>query len=314
MKIICTFNTFIASRNTGDKIIMDSVKRELQEIFPNDFHYDVTSHEHLLLDSHLLLQKADHKIVGGTNMLSSNMPFYNQWKITWLDGLFLSDVTLMGVGWWQYQSKPNIYTRTLLKKVLSSKKIHSVRDQFTADMLQSIGISNVVNTTCPTMWKLTPSFCKKIPKKKANKVVFTLTSYKKDQKHDKAFVQALRNEYKSVIFWPQQPDDLSYFSAFKNVSDIEVLAPNLFSFDAFLEKNKTDYVGTRLHAGIRALNKTKRSLILAVDNRAKEISRDTNLPVIERSDTSAITKWINTSEKTSIVLPTKNIKTWKQQF
>ena len=45
-----------------------------------------------------------------------------------------------------------------------------------------------------------------------------------------------------------------------------------------------DYVGTRLHAGILALNYRKRTLIIAVDNRAAEMKTDINLPVIARGD------------------------------
>lgn len=45
-----------------------------------------------------------------------------------------------------------------------------------------------------------------------------------------------------------------------------------------------DYVGTRLHGKIRVLNREKRAIILAVDNRAIEIANDTALPVVRRED------------------------------
>lgn len=316
MKTICLFDTSIASRNTGDQIIMDSVRNILSGIFRDGLFVSVATHESLFIPSHRLIRKSDIKIVCGTNLLSSNMPFYNQWKISILDGLFLKDIVLMGVGWWQYQGKPNLYTRVLLRKILSKDKIHSVRDNYTRKMLASIGIKNVVNTSCPTMWDLTENRIRKIPAVKADKVVFTLTSYRKEKTQDEKLINLLLQNYKRVYFWPQQPDDYIYFQSFdgKLIKRIEILAPNLDSFDDFLKKHKTDYVGTRLHAGIRALTFKKRALIIGVDNRSLEISRDTGLPVVQRGDLNSIEKWIKSKVQFSIKLPLKEISLFKNQF
>ena len=73
-----------------------------------------------------------------------------------------------------------IYTLDFLLKILLSKTyLHSVRDEYTKDMLERIGIKNVINTGCPTMWSLTEEHCKQIPIKKSNSVVFTITDYNK---------------------------------------------------------------------------------------------------------------------------------------
>ena len=45
-----------------------------------------------------------------------------------------------------------------------------------------------------------------------------------------------------------------------------------------------DYVGTRLHAGIRALQHKKRTIIIGIDNRAIEKAKDFNLTVIDRKN------------------------------
>lgn len=313
MKTLCTFDTSITSRNTGDHIIMNSVNSILQRIFKDDFQFSIPTHENMFISSHLLVRMCDIKIVGGSNLLSSNMPFYNQWKVNLLDTLFLKEVVLLGVGWWQYQNKPNFYTRILLKRILSKKYIHSVRDEYTKDMLNSIGIFNVINTSCPTMWNLTKIHCKKIPKNKSNSVVFTFTSYKKDITSDLKLINLLKNNYKKVYFWPQQPDDFDYFKTF-NVKGVNILPANLIGLSAYLNDTKTDYIGTRLHAGIKALNHKKRTLILAVDNRAAEIKTDTNLPVIYRKNFRDIENWINSNEATSINIPTKKINKWINQF
>ena len=65
--------------------------------------------------------------------------------------------------------------------------------------------------------------------------------------------------------------------------NLEIISPNLRSFDFILENEDIDYVGTRLHAGIRAVQKSVRTFIVTIDNRAKEISKDIYL---NSSDTS----------------------------
>ena len=89
--------------------------------------------------------------------------------------------------------------------------------------------------------------------------------------------------------------------------------PSLQALDEILTID-IDYLGTRLHAGIRALQNKKRTLILAVDNRAIEISKDTNLPVVPRNDWESITSWIESDYTTQIILPWSNIDKWKSQF
>jgi hypothetical protein len=89
--------------------------------------------------------------------------------------------------------------------------------------------------------------------------------------------------------------------------------PSLQALDEILTID-IDYLGTRLHAGIRALQNKKRTLILAVDNRAIEISKDTNLPVVPRNDWESITSWIESAYETRIRLPWSNIDKWKSQF
>ncbi|TOG81065.1 capsular biosynthesis protein, partial [Vibrio parahaemolyticus] len=72
-----------------------------------------------------------------------------------------------------------------------------------------------------------------------------------------------------------------------------IIAPSLESFDEVLSSGNVDYIGTRLHGGVRALQKKVRTLILAIDNRAWEKKKDFNLPVVERNDEVAISNFIN---------------------
>lgn len=222
---------------------------------------------------------------------------------------------LMGVGWWQYQRKPSLYMKELLKSTLSKKYLHSVRDEYTKDMLQSVGIYNVVNTACPTMWKLTPDFCAQIPCKKADSVITTLTDYNKVESLDKELLEILKNNYRTVYIWLQSKGDYEYIKNSENFKGLEIVSPGLKNYDDFLENNDVDYVGTRLHAGIRALNHKKRTIIIAVDNRAREISKTTNLPIIKREEiANKLDRKINECEETAIVLPQSEITEWKAQF
>ena len=75
------------------------------------------------------------------------------------------------------------------------------------------------------------------------------------------------------------------------------------------------YVGTRLHAGIHAMNRKVRSVILAVDNRAIEMGRDFNLPVIRREELEEkLQERIYGSWNTQIKIPVDSIVKWKKQF
>ena len=222
----------------------------------------------------------------------------------------------MGVGWWQYQGHPNIYTKYLYKKVLSKNAIHSVRDSFTENMLKSIGITNVFNTGCPTIWGLDKDHCISIPRDKAENVVFTITDYKKDHRSDQKLIETLSNSYNDLYFWPQGSLDTSYLHDLCNTNNIFVLPPTLEAYDNLLKDKAMDidFVGTRLHAGIRAMQFKRRSVIIAVDNRATEMGADFNIPVISRSEIDKIDTMLNSSWETAIKLPYENIDNWKKQF
>lgn len=310
---IALFNPSIATENVGDLIIIDSVLQELKRIFPNEGVVGLPTQDIIGAVSKRVAAKANHRIVGGTNLLSSHMLRYKQWKINLLDTLGLRDVTLMGVGWWQYQNSPDIYTKTVLRRVLSSKKIHSVRDEYTKSKLATIGINNVINTGCPTMWNLTPDHCIKIPTVKAESVVLTLTDYYKSPENDRQLINLAKKLYRRVYFWPQGSGDLDYLHTL-GASDIKPIPATLDAFNVLLEsENSLDFVGTRLHGGVRALQKLRRALILAVDNRAREISKDTFLPVLERNDFSGIEEWITNPLPIRLKINFDAIETWRKQ-
>jgi polysaccharide pyruvyl transferase WcaK-like protein len=314
MKRIVLFDTSIASENLGDHIIMRSVVEQVRKLAPHAFLTHVPTHEEVSSETYKLVRKSDLALVGGTNLLSSNMHSYNQWRVNLKDAWFLENVVLMGVGWWQYQDPPNWYTRTLLRQVLSSTALHSVRDGYTMQMLEDSSICRAVNTGCPTTWGLTDAQCDQIPHEKSANVLCTLTDYKKDREQDAALLSLLKETYQRVYFWPQGGGDLEYIQSL-GTEGIKLVSPTLHALTDLLNAElELDYVGTRLHGGIFSMNHGRRSIILSIDNRAREMGKDLNLVTVPRDDQEQLRHRLQSSFRTNVTLPTNDITTWKEQF
>jgi hypothetical protein len=183
-------------------------------------------------------------------------------------------------------------------------------------MLANIGIKNAINTSCPTTWKLSPDHCAKVPTTKSDDVVTTITDYYASPTDDPAMLNLLLDSYKRVFIWLQGLNDyplLKRYDVLQN-DKVVVIPPNLRHYENILDSENLDYIGTRLHGGIKALQRFKRTLILAVDNRALEIARDIKLNAVLRSDITAIKRFIFDEYKTELNIPLKAIHEWKSQF
>jgi polysaccharide pyruvyl transferase WcaK-like protein len=308
-------DTAVTSTNLGDQIIMEAVRRELADVLSGRMVFTVASHEWMGGLSRSLIRGSSHTIAGGTNLLSSHMWFRMNWKVTPADGLRGMKVILMGVGWYQYQGNPDPYSRWIIRRLLSSKGIHSVREGYAAKMLETIGIRNVVNTGCPTIWSLTPEHCARLPRRKSRSVLTALNSYKNlnNPEADRRMLQTLRKHYDTVYLWIQTHTDRDYAHALDD--RLQFVDPSLSALDRILTSDMDlDYVGNRLHAGIRALQKGRRSIILEIDNRAREMGNDFSLPTVERCDFDRIEKMINEPSPIAVTLPAREIAAWKNQF
>lgn len=315
MKVISAFDTTINDYNLGNQIIMESVFRVIDELFPEDFLFTLPCEGPFSSVAHAHMRKSAYVFFGGTNALSSHILKYSQLGFKFTDLIRFGSLTLFGVGWWQYQGNPDYLTRLFMKRLLSAETIHSVRDEYTKNKLLDIGIQAVANTSCPTTWGLTPSHCSKIPSKKADGVVMTLTDYAKSRESDEQLLSLLCDSYRDVYYWTQGVGDYDYISSFSRFrSRIAVIPPKLAKYDALLDSRDCDYIGTRLHAGIRAIQRSKRALVLAVDNRATEMARDISLNVRQRQDSSAISDFIHGKYVTKLDVPFEEIDRWKHQF
>ncbi|EFH7714227.1 polysaccharide pyruvyl transferase family protein, partial [Escherichia coli] len=312
--VICLYNTSISSLNVGDEIINASGLEQLKTIFSTEQVYHMSTHvgSKSIGIHHANLCK--ERIVCGSNLLCDTMFRSANWELSPIDILKMKKVVLMGVGWNKYGARTSRFTAKYYRKLLSdSERIHSVRDDYTRKKLNEIGVDNVINTGCPTMWMFTGEHCAAIRKVKADRVVFTLTDYDKDYKNDKLLIEILKRKYDKVYFWPQGSGDLNYFREMK-INNIEVVPPRLDEYDALLSNNDIDFVGTRLHGGIRALQYKNRALIVAFDNRAIEKAKDFNLPIINRDSLAEnLSTMIDNNYTIDIKINEENIHKWKRQ-
>lgn len=312
------FNPALSSINKGDEIIAQSCKRYLEPyIKKGDYCIDISTHLPVVNYYFKVIGEPKISFVLGSNLLGGKMcRRVKQWFITPQNIRFLKNIVLMGAGWRTYNEEPDIYTKTLYKAILKNDFIHSVRDEYTKDMLQKIGINNVINTGCPTMWGLTREFCAQIPTEKADSVIFTLTDYRKDIERDRKIVECLVSEYRNVSFWIQGIGDYAYLKRVLEGTDynIGIVGSGLENYQDFLISNNCDYVGTRLHAGIKAMQLNRRTLIIGIDNRAIEMQKDFNINCIHSDDLEELSQIINSKIVTDIKLNEAGINCWKDQF
>lgn len=307
-------DTSMDSDNCGDHIIMESCMLQLSNYLDTHGLLHVPTHRFLTKAEYLLLGASEKKILCGTNILSGHMRTYGLWKLGPQIASYKNTI-LMGVGFDSGDWSCDAYTKRLLRTILSKDSIHSVRDSFSEQKLKSIGIGKVLNTGCPTMWNLTPEHCARIPAAKATRVISTVTDYHQDQANDKAMLDILLGNYEKVYLWLQGQGDLAYIRALGYEDKLTLIESSLDAYDAVLAQEDLDYVGTRLHAGIRALSKGRRSLIISIDNRAECIAADTGLPIIKREAVALeLEKRLTESVATKIQLPWENISRWKSQF
>ena len=306
------FDTSIGSMNMGDAIIAHYCALALEGIVENPLRLPT----HTLPEEGQLarLGAAGTKIVCGTNLMTPHFEEFSNWKMPGnLCGY--RDIVTLGVGWGYYCDEISPMSRFVYRTILSKTGLHSVRDGYTEGKFREMGIDNVVNTGCPTLWALTPERCAAIPTRKAGRVITTLTDYDRDYERDRRMIKLLRELYDEVYVWIQGVDDEKYLRELIDITTVTIIPRRLEAYTEALQMGDVDYVGTRLHAGIHAMNLGVRTIILAVDNRAIEMGRDFHLPVIRREEQEEMLSLrITDSWSTEIRLPTEQINAWLGQF
>lgn len=310
----------IATENRGDEIISECFYQEMQPILARTFPISMPSqvsafHWYQIWRNSLTVQSYSNcqlKFVAGSNLLVKDMmTHYPQWNINLWNCAPYKGCVLVGVGA-SAHNYTNAYTRRLYRKILNRDYIHSVRDERTRQYVESLGLK-AANTGCVTMWKFTPEVCAQIPRRKARRVVFTLTSGLRHPS-DALMLDTLLNLYDTVYFWSQMPLDEVYLQHLPGHEKVVHIPPTLAAYRQLLEENDLDYVGTRLHGGIYALRHGHRSLIVIVDERAQGIHNSNNLPCIARDNMANLGNMLRGEIVTDIHTPLQLIADWKAQF
>lgn len=323
MKKTIIFDTAIGTSNIGDIVILESLETQLEDLLKQCFVVRYATHlKNFNFLTYLRLRakrryadECDYKFIMGTNLLSYDI--FNtrrQWQIGLLTWPLYKNVVVAGVGTTQGRRRLTAYSKWIYKRILSKKYIHSVRDEESRELLESIGI-RAINTGCPTLWKLTPEFCSQIPTEKASQCAFSLSGFKDqlDREKDGEMLKILKQNYKTLYFWCQTTEDEKYLDSFPDTKDIPRIY-NLDVFGALLDKGDIDYIGTRLHGGIFALQHKVRSIIISIDHRAAGFHDTNNIVCLKREEIDKLDAMLNSTIRTEIVLKQENIDRWKAQF
>lgn len=283
MMHIHLLDTAISSDNIGDEIIVDHLTDQLYRYFPDAYFTSSSSHDGLGVFGRKLAHAADLVFLLGTNALHPEYRWFGGglWPLKSADIAVLENkVVLFGVGAIKDFETVQPRQRRLLQRVLKTDAVHFVRDDTALKLVKQCGLQ-VKNGSCPTLWSLNKPLS--FPTRNIDRAVFSLTYYRA-QSSDADFVAMMQERYSDLHFWAQQIEDIEYLQQFPGTRDIPIVAPNLRAYDAILQAEDCDVIGSRLHGGIRALHHGRRSVVIAVDNRARDIGRETSLPVIAQAD------------------------------
>jgi hypothetical protein len=199
---------------------------------------------------------------------------------------------------------------TRMNRMMSISFPHSVRDAYTKRQLIVAGVpeANIFNTSCPSLWDLPP--VRRLAS--LDTLIVTLTDYNRSPAADQRFLWEAVQRFTRVLLWPQGTRDDEYARSLA-VPGVGRIARTVDALRCELRNPNAAYAGTRLHAGALALQCGAPTLILAVDNRATEIRRDTGLPTIRREDFRALVSWLASPTSSEIRLPAEK-DLWLEAF
>lgn len=324
MHNIVIFDTAIGTSNLGDEIIFESVLNEMREVLDNNFTLRLGTHITNFTLQQMIRKNmkvkhflsADWKLICGTNLIAQKRigKINNQWQIPLSNIPVYKNSILVGAGTTDYTLTMDPLAKWLYRSVLSKEYKHSVRDEHTKALLSQIGIESI-NTGCPTLWDLTEDLCSRIPRKKACNAIISLSGYSSqtDKEMDLRFLQIMEKNYRKLWFWVQTTEDEKYIQSlgFSNYEPIY----SLKAFRDIASSKKPDYVGTRLHGGVYALNNGCRSIVIGIDHRATGFQKSNNLKVIQRTEIAdQLEEMIQSEFDTEIRIDQKAIHDFKEQF
>lgn len=324
MKKVGIFDTAIGTSNNGDEIIYQSSIKGLKSILDNSFSLRLGTHianydkKQMKKDNfkiNYFTNDCDLKFVMGTSIVLEKLSgIHRQWMLFDYNKKLYKDVILVGVGKNILYDSIDSSTAKIYKSILNNQYKHSVRDEFTKKVLEDIGIDSIV-TGCPTLWEFDKDKCELIPKSKSDACIISLSGQKKyhNIEADQQLINIVNNNYSKVYVWIQTLADEPYFDSFENISNIEKIY-SLSKYEDILNKGNVDYVGTRLHGGIFAMQHNVRTIIIAIDQRAIGMYESNNIPILKREEINNLHFLINSSFKTDIKIDNNKISSFINQF
>lgn len=325
MKRVLLFDTAIATTNLGDEIILESVKAGLKPVLYDALTFRLGTHIENYSPLQMgksnwkyyeLCEKANYKFICGTNLLSENLKMmFPQWMLNPFNVKLYSDSVLVGVGKISDFSEVNSYTKKLYNRCLSKKYMHSVRDEDTKHALEKMGYK-AINTGCPTLWMLTPERCAMIPSQKAENAIISVSGYadQANPKQDQKMIDCVLKNYKKVYAWIQTIADKAYLDSLLRTDKIECIY-SLEKYEDILKCGNIDYIGTRLHGGVYALQHFCRTIVVSIDRRAEGFHESNNLTIIKRNEIEEkLDGMINSDWKTEIRIDQEAIEKFIKQF
>lgn len=308
-------DTSVATDNIGDEVIVEAARKHLLPSFLDCYITSSSTHDGMGAMGRHFASRADIVFLLGTNALSSTYRVGRRsgWCLNKPDVEALQGrLVLVGVGANRTFENLEWRQRRFLRRVLSSSFLHSVRDESARSIVEAAGL-NAINTSCPTMWDWDDGQRFDLGGQKGS-VCFSLTAYKPHES-DRAMIAILRKKYQRLLFWPQMFADVEYLENIDDTAGIEIIAPNLEAYDQVLANPDLDVIGSRLHGGLRALAHGRRTLIIEIDNRAREIGRDTGLPTLPRASIEhELERWIDGRSQFTLTMSREARQSFLAQF
>lgn len=324
MKNIAIFDTALGTSNVGDEIILDSIYHNMSDVFSHGFSLRLATHVNNFSWLQMLrnngkvhfFRNADWKFVCGTNLIAQTRvgKINPQWQLYLSNLPIYRNCVLIGVGTTKRTERLDFLASYLYRRVLSKQYLHSVRDELTKNIVESLGCK-AINTGCPTLWNLTEEHCRKIPRGKADACIFSVSGYKDqiDRKQDQKMLDILCLNYDTLFAWIQTTDDESYLDSLTVKKSVKKIY-SLSKYRELLQGGNVDYVGTRLHGGVFALQNGCRSIIISIDHRADGFHETNNLPILKRREIDSLDGMINSNWSTEIKIDESAVKAFKSQF
>ncbi|HUR65276.1 MAG TPA: polysaccharide pyruvyl transferase family protein [Chitinophagaceae bacterium] len=316
-------NNGTPSDNIGDVIIFEAIHSILTKLFPQSEIIRVSLHQDLKRKEKDLVKNARYAFVGGSNILTSDIRNFPRLTPVKTKGFYFypgfKNVIYMGAGWCAYQKKIDWATRIYYRNIMHKNIYHSIRDDYSLHMLNEIGCRNTLFTSCPSTWELKTAY-KNIFQHELNKVLLMFTYYYADRESDNEVIEIiLETGTAEIFFFPQCREDTAYLKSLPSYKDnsakFRIMSHSLEELHQLVSSVKLNYIGTRLHGGIKCMSLENPAAVIAVDNRATELGKSINLNAVKRKELKGLRKWVNGDlQPGPVVLPTENIKKWQDQF